>query len=157
MEICFQEVCKETHMSEKSERWKYDLATLSDEGWEDFMALGIQLSVNADSASRYKNAIRRFVEFINAKVLPFSFQAFVRYLCACRRQGARGGTLESMRSAMAWLQRVVGMDLFSRWCPTTPHNECGKCTVRNRSIHGENHHFRVGARCRCGAPQVGVM
>ena len=93
-----------------ADRWQYDLSTLSDTGWEQFVARGIQLSVNSDSATKYKNAVRRFVAFLNARQLPFAFVSLVRFLCGCRTQGARGGTLEGMRSAIAWLQRVVGME-----------------------------------------------
>ena len=93
-----------------SDRWQYDLSTLTDAGWERFVTRGIQLSVNTESATKYKNSVRRFVTFLNDRHLPFAFVSLVRFLCGCRTQGARGGTLEGIRSAIAWMQRVVGME-----------------------------------------------
>ena len=94
-------------------RWVPNWPALSDIGWGFFLSEGIQKTVATDTQKKYRSSFSRFVDFLVLMALPFNLEGLVRFLQACRQQGARGSTLEGYRSAVLWIQRIHGMDTFA--------------------------------------------
>jgi len=83
---------------------------LDDSGFENFVQTGVMLTVRGDTGSKYIGVAVRFFDFLEDRGLAFSEEAFLRFLHACRKQGASGQTLEGYRASMLWLQRAFQID-----------------------------------------------
>ena len=102
------------HFREKMvARWIPDWPCLHDFGWENFVADGIQKTVASETQRKYKSAFSRLFDFLVMFALPFNLESLIRFLHACRQQGARGTTLEGYRSAVLWVQRVSALETFA--------------------------------------------
>lgn len=79
----------------------------------DFLETGVTLSVIPDTRKKYEGAFSRYVDFIVKFDYPISLHSFGRFLRACRRQGAKGSTLEGYRSSILFVQRANNMSPFA--------------------------------------------
>lgn len=94
-------------------RWLPNWAQMNDAGWEGFVTDGIQKTVATETQKKYRAAFSRLIDFLVMMALPFNLEGLVRFLHACRQQGARGSTLEGYRSAVLWVQRAQGLETFA--------------------------------------------
>ena len=74
-------------------RWKLNLATLDDSGAGEFLGKGVALTVRDVTAEKYSAAVATFILFLVERDIRFDLPGFIRYLAACRKQGAAAGTL----------------------------------------------------------------
>ena len=89
-------------------RWKLNLATLDDSGAGEFLGKGVALTVRDVTAEKYSAAVATFILFLVERDIRFDLPGFIRYLAACRKQGAAAGTLSGFRAAVVWAQRCAG-------------------------------------------------
>lgn len=79
---------------------------MNDGGHEAFVLTGVRHTVKEATSDKYLAALANFVNFIDERRLPFELTSFVRFLHACRKQGAAGSTLSGYRAAVLWAQRA---------------------------------------------------
>ena len=94
-------------------KWMANWQSLNDHGWEMFIANGIIDTVAKDTQSKYRAAFSRFIDFLVGAGRRCDLEGLVRFLHACRQQGARGTTLEGYRSAVLWVQRIHDLEQFA--------------------------------------------
>ena len=94
-------------------RWIADWAHLDDGGWQSFLAAGITETVARETQNKYSSAFSRFIDFLVSTGRVWDFEGLLRFLHACRQQGARGTTLEGYRSAVLWIQRIHDLPQFA--------------------------------------------
>ena len=104
-------VCKK-RFKEVMKKFGFDDESLDLTGWEDFVSKGIALTVRTGTAASYEARFKRFFEFCFKRSLDLELDSFVKFLSGCRKQGARGQTLEGYRCALVWIQRQWGMELW---------------------------------------------
>lgn len=92
-------------------RWD-DLDDAEDDG-PDFIGTGVTISVIPDTRQKYEGAFSRYIDFIVKFNRPLTLDSFGRFLRSCRRQGARGSTLEGYRSGLLFVQRANNMSPFA--------------------------------------------
>ena len=79
----------------------------------DFVETGVALSVLVATRLKYEGSFSRYIDFIVKFGHPISLHSFGRFLRACRRQGAKGSTLEGYRSSLLFVQRANNMAPFA--------------------------------------------
>ena len=79
----------------------------------DFVETGVALSVLVATRLKYEGSFSRYIDFIAKFGHPISLHSFGRFLRACRRQGAKGSTLEGYRSSLLFVQRANNMAPFA--------------------------------------------
>ena len=122
----------------RTKRWVLRIGELDDTGYERFVREGVMQTVREDTNSKYIGACARFMAFIDMRGLPFSEDAFVRFLHACRKQGASGQSLEGYRAAILWVQRAFQVEPWAA-SPTLM-----------RALKGyKDRHFYISLRCCC--------
>ena len=97
----------------KMRKWVPVWEDLDGEGGEAFISTGIALGVRVETRIKYRAAYARFIDFLVRNNLAFNAASLGRFLWACRKQGAAGGTLEAYRSAVVWAQRGFGLEVFA--------------------------------------------
>ena len=110
--VCLRKEKRKMRLPAKAERWRLDMAALDDSGAADFVGNGVALTVRDSTGEKYAAAVSRFVTFLALRDYPFDLGAFIKFLSACRKQGAAASTLEGYRSAVVWAQRCSG---FTPW------------------------------------------
>jgi len=94
-------------------KWRPRWDDLDDSGFESFVIQGVRHSVRTGTGDKYMAAVGRFITFIDTRGLPYDLPSFLRFLHACRKQGASGSTLSGYRAAMLWHQRQFGATLWA--------------------------------------------
>ena len=81
----------------KMRKWVPVWEDLDGEGGEAFISTGIALGVRVETRIKYRAAYARFIDFLVRNNLAFNAASLGRFLWACRKQGAAGGTLGAAR------------------------------------------------------------
>jgi len=97
----------------KMKKWVAVWEALRDEGWGNFISKGLELSVRGPTRQKYRAGFSRFVDFCVRNNHPFALESLQRFLHACRRQGAKGTTLDGYRCGVLWVAKVEGLDPFA--------------------------------------------
>lgn len=94
-------------------RWVPDWQALDDEGWEQFIQVGIRGTVRKSTARKYRAAALHYFDFVQSRALPFNLTSLERFLHSIRKQGAKGKTLEQYRCAVLWTQRMARTETYA--------------------------------------------
>lgn len=107
----FNEIQK-MRLHQGNSRWRLNMKTLDDSDGDTFLSVGVRLTVREPTAEKYTAAVAAFILYLVDRDRGYKLESFVRYLSACRKQGAAAGTLAGFRAAIVWAQRCSGTPLW---------------------------------------------
>lgn len=92
----------------KPVRWKVNIGSLRTVPGENFLQSGIGRSVTKHTKELYYGRVRQFVTYLKETKKPYALESYLEFLAAIYDQGAKGTTLWNHRSALVFVQRMVG-------------------------------------------------